>query len=256
MDISSPAISVVIPVFRNPDTLEDLYARLCDSLDTAGLSFELVFINDACPLDSQAVLERLVAKDERISVIVLSENIGQHKAELIGLAHAAGHLVATLDADLQDPPEALPLLIKELEHGNDVVFAGRRGKYQSGQRLLFSRFFKSLLRILIGIPVDAGTYMVARRSVIETILHMRIARPHLVTMLGISGARMASLPVERSSRSLGTSGYSNWMRVKLGIEAVYLAVRWRLGLVPFRPVFPLARFPIKAYLGSRFQKDR
>ncbi len=253
MDISSPAISVIIPVFRNPDTLEALHTRLCASLEAAGLSFELLFVNDACPLDSQTVLERLVAKDERVSVIALSENIGQHKAELIGLAHATGGLVATLDADLQDPPEALPLLIKKLENGNDVVFAGRRGKYQSGQRLLFSRFFKSLLRILTGIPVDAGTYMVARRAVIETILHMHVTRPHLVTLLGISGARLVSIPIERSPRPLGTSGYTSWMRIKLGIEAVSLALRWRLGLISFQPAFPLDQFPIRVRLGRRFQ---
>lgn len=253
MEKFSPDISVIIPVFQNPDTLEALYARLCTSLETTEMSFELLFVNDACPLDSQAVLEQLVAMDERVSVITLSKNVGQHKAELIGLAHAKGGFVATLDADLQDPPEALPLLIKELEHGNDVVFAGRRGKYQSGQRMFFSHFFKSLLHILTGIPVDAGTYMVAKRSVIETILHMCVVRPHMVTLLGISGSRLASIPVERSFRPLGLSGYSNWMRVKLGFEGVFLAFRWRLGLISFQPTFPLDRFPIKACLGRRFQ---
>ncbi len=252
MVLAAPDISVVIPVFRNPDTLEALYTRLRLSLEAFGLSFELIFVNDACPVNSQAVLERLVAKDERVFVIELSENIGQHKAELVGLAHVAGDLVAALDADLQDPPEALPLMIRGLEGGYDVVFAGRRGKYQSGQRLLSSRFFKNLLRLLTGIPVDAGTYWVARRPVIDTILHMEVTRPHLVTLLGISGARLLSIPVERVSRPVGASGYTNWMRVRLGLEAVFLALRWRLGLVSIQPEFPLSKFPIKQRLGKRF----
>ncbi|MEW6093216.1 MAG: glycosyltransferase family 2 protein [Chloroflexota bacterium] len=252
MVFAAPDISVVIPVFRNVETIEALYARLCTTLESSGLSFELIFVNDACPMNSQAVLEQLASKDERITVIELSKNIGQHKTSLVGLAHATANQVTALDADLQDPPEALPMLIKGLESGYDVVFAGRRGKYQSGQRLLSSRIFKKLLRLLTGIPLDAGTYWVARRSVIDTILHWQVARPHLVTLLGISGARLLSIPVERSSSPTGASGYTNWMRLKLGLEAIFLALQWRLGLISFQPEFPLDKCPIKTRIGHRF----
>jgi polyisoprenyl-phosphate glycosyltransferase len=255
MNAPPPAVSVILPVFRNQDTLETLHTRLCSALESAGLSFELLFVDDACPAGSQAVLERLVLKDRRVAVIVLSGNIGQHSAEMVGLAHARGDLVATLDADLQDPPEALPMLIRELGQDHDVVFAGRQGSYQSGNRMFFSRLFKKILRMLTGIPVDAGTYMVARRPVIESMLHMRVERPHLVTLLGMTGSRLKSIPVERALRPTGVSGYSNWMRTRLGLEAVLLALRWRLGLIPYQAAFPLEQYPIGACLGSRFQKD-
>lgn len=105
-------ISVILPVFKSEDFLEELLTRIHASLDHAGYEHEVVCVNDRCPGSSWAVLEKVVQGDARLTAVDLKENVGQHQAVLIGMSYAVGDLIAVMDADLQDPPEALPQLVK------------------------------------------------------------------------------------------------------------------------------------------------
>ena len=109
-------LSVVTPVYGNEATLEELYRRLAAVL--AG-EWSLRFVVDASPDASLAVARRLAAADDRVSVTALEANVGQHAALLRGLAADDADVYACLDADLQDPPEAVPLLVGRLGAGED-----------------------------------------------------------------------------------------------------------------------------------------
>src|SRR5205814_350062 len=127
VEAAAPSVSVVVPVYRNTETLEELHRRLDAALGAAGVDFELVFVEDACPAGSLAVLRRLEAADPRVGVLALPRNVGQHAAVLRGLARARGRAVVVMDADLQDPPDAVPALLARRAQGPAAVFAGRRG---------------------------------------------------------------------------------------------------------------------------------
>ncbi|HZN58786.1 MAG TPA: glycosyltransferase family 2 protein [Planctomycetota bacterium] len=221
-------VSVAVPVYRNAGTLRELHARISSVLSAERLSFELLFVDDACPDGSLAVLRELQRSDARVRVLALDRNVGQHRAVLAGLEMARGNCTVILDADLQDPPEAIPLLLAKRQKGFAAVFAGRRGRYESIGRHVTSRLFKTLLRCICGVPADAGLFVVLDRVLVKRMLQMDRRRPFVVAMIGCAGMRMTSLPVARSRRLCGRSSYSAWGRLRSGLRAVFWVLRWKL----------------------------
>jgi glycosyltransferase involved in cell wall biosynthesis len=211
--------AVVVPVYGNEATLEELVARLAAALD--GRPWRVRLVVDASPDDSAAVAGRLAAADARVAVTVLERNVGQHRALEVGLAAEPGASTwACLDADLQDPPEALPVLLDRLATGDvRAVFAGRRGAYEGPLRLLTGRAHRLLLARLTGLPPDAGAFLVldapARAAVLAA------GAPSLVAAIGAARLPVASVPVVRHER---TSGRSAWtVRRRMGQSARTLA---------------------------------
>jgi polyisoprenyl-phosphate glycosyltransferase len=248
--IPNPAVTVVLPVYKNAGMLAELYRRLCQALEQAGIQFEIVFIDDACPQESLTVLKQIAAKDVRVAVLVMECNVGQQSAVLAGLCVAAGRAVVIMDADLQDPPEAVPVLLEKLNEGYDVVFAGRRGNYEASIRLLTSRLYKGILRLLIHVPRDAGMFLIMRKETVKRVLMMKVTHPHLVAMIGVLGISSAAIPVERKKRPAGVSAFTSRMRLRMGLRAVFWAIGWRLGLRPAIEEKP--DFPIKERIGLKF----
>ncbi len=103
-------------------------------------------------------------RDPRVRLLSHAANRGQHQAVMTGLAAAQGEWSVIMDADLQDPPEALPALLNKGRVGYGAVFAGRRGRYESAGRLLTSRLIKWTMRQLTGLPSDAGIFVAINRE--------------------------------------------------------------------------------------------
>ena len=246
-------LSVIIPVYRNADTLVELHRRITQILEGLGSSYEIIFVNDACPKGSWGVLEDLCREDTHVCAIALEKNYGQNTAVLVGLTNALGERAVIMDADLQDPPEAIPRLLTEMEKGFPVVFAGRRGKYEPLHRLLTSKVFKYLLHLICGLPTDAGIYVAISAEGVQRLLCLYAPKPFIVAMIGCSGLAMTSIPVVRTNRSSGESAYSSWKRLETGLLAVLWALLWKYWFNP-RQVQPLKGvISIKKRLGARFQ---
>ena len=111
-----------------------------------------------------------------------------------------------MDADLQDPPEAIETLSEAAGPGTRVVFAGRRGRYESYDRLLTSRLFKRLLHLCAGVPKDAGIFMALHREVADRILQLRTSYPFIQVMVASTDLPMVSVPVERGAATVGGIG--------------------------------------------------
>ena len=220
-------LSVVVPVYGNADTLRTLHERLVRALDGAALAFEVLFVDDASPDRSRAVLEELASSDPRVALLGLERNVGQQQAVIAGLAQARGAWVVVMDADLQDPPEAILALLAHGRLGYKAVFAGRRGAYESPLRLLTSRLFKRLLSLLCGVPADAGIFVAMHRSLVERLLKMGGPKPFVVAMIGCAGLPMATLPVVRDVRPNGASAYSTWGRIKSGWRGIAFVLAWK-----------------------------
>ncbi len=220
-------ISVVLPVYRNAEVLVALHARLVRVLVGEAAELEMIFVDDACPAGSGAVLEELARRDTRVRVIRHERNQGQRLAVWHGLEAARGEIVITMDADLQDPPEAIPLLFGELRStGAGAVFAGRRGEYQGRLRMATSRLYRSVLQAATGIPGDAGAYVAMTREALDRILPIAMASPYLPALLASTGLPVRSIPVEREVRPAGKSAYSEWARLRLAYHG--LSAAWKL----------------------------
>jgi len=123
-----PDLSVVIPVYNEKESLPELYRQLTDVLQGEGYAYELIFVDDGSRDGSDQVLESLAETDERVRVIQFQKNYGKSAALSVGFGAAAGDIVATMDADLQDDPREIPALIRKLNEGGYDLVSGWKKK--------------------------------------------------------------------------------------------------------------------------------
>jgi polyisoprenyl-phosphate glycosyltransferase len=221
-------VAVVVPVYGNAPTLQPLAARLAAALD--GIEWRLRLVIDASPDDSAAVARGLAEGDPRIAVTALTSNVGQHRALARGLADEAdADAWVCLDADLQDPPEAVPLLLDRLARGDvGAVFAGRRGAYESRLRRLTGNLHRRIAARLTGLPPDAGAFFAmgpgVRRAVVAAV---PAGAPSVVLAVARAGERTTSLPVPRDVRPEGRSAWTGRARIAQSVRSLAWAARRR-----------------------------
>lgn len=219
-------IAVVVPVYGNEATLARLAGRLAGAL--TGRDWRLRLVVDASPDGSAAVARDLAAADGRIAVTVLSANVGQHAALARGLADEPdADAWVCLDADLQDPPEAVPILLDRLAGGEvDAVFAGRRGVYESPGRRLTGSLHRRVAARLTGLPADAGAFLAMGPAVRAAVLAaMDDGAPSVVLAVGRAGRPVTSVPVARDRRTEGTSAWTPRARLRQSLRSLRWAAR-------------------------------
>jgi glycosyltransferase involved in cell wall biosynthesis len=228
---SNPAppydVSVVVPLYRTADTIEELCERVAGVMASNRWSYQLILVNDRSPEDDLREAQRMAARNEAVCVLDLDHNRGQNSALMIGLEVTEGRWVVMLDGDLQDPPEAIPRLLETAESGFDVVFGGRHGCYESWFRRLTSSLFKTVQSSISGVPRDAGLFAVLSARQVRALAAWPVEDPKVVPMIGLSRARVTSVPVERQKRPRGTTSYSGWKRLRVGLSILAFAARWR-----------------------------
>ncbi|MDK3256533.1 glycosyltransferase [Blastococcus capsensis] len=222
-------VAVVVPVYGNEATLPELADRLAAALP--GRDWRLRLVIDASPDDSARVARELAARDGRIAVTGLTVNVGQHAALARGLAEEPDADVwVCLDADLQDPPEAVPLLLDRLAAGDvAAVFAGRRGRYESPLRRATGTLHRRVAAALTGLPPDAGAFLAmgpAVRAAVVAAVEQRGA-PSVVLAVGRSGRTTTSVPVVRDQRPVGRSAWTPGARLRQSARSLSWALRAR-----------------------------
>jgi len=222
-------VAVVVPVYRNADTLRPLAERLSAAL--TGREWRLRLVLDASPDDSATVAGALAAADPRIAVTGLPVNAGQHAALAEGLAaEPDADAWVCLDADLQDPPEAVPRLLDRLTAGDvGAVFAGRRGAYESVGRRLTGTVHRRLAARLTGLPPDAGAFFAMDAVVRDAVLTAvgNEGAPSVVLGVTRAGVPVASVPVVRDRRPTGRSAWSARARIRQSARSLSWALRRR-----------------------------
>ncbi|MEO6282450.1 MAG: glycosyltransferase [Dyadobacter sp.] len=202
-------ISIVIPVYKSASTLLELHRRLSELAVAANWKCEVIYVNDASPDQSLNVLKALPHSID-FRIINLKNNVGQSSALLVGMLFAKHDLIATMDADLQDEPEKLPELVHALKSENDVIFAKRKGSYESGGRLFTSFIFKGLVHIYSGrrIPMNAGLFMTIRKHAALQLLPFLPQSPYLIGVIAHVKLRCDSVAIDRKGNQLGESSYT------------------------------------------------
>jgi polyisoprenyl-phosphate glycosyltransferase len=219
-------VAVIVPVHGNAATLRVLTERLGAAL--AGRTWRLRLVIDASPDDSLAVAQALAAADPRVAVTGLTVNVGQHAALAQGLAaEADADAWVCLDADLQDPPEAVPLLLDRLAAGDvGAVFAGRRGRYESRLRRLTGTLHRRLAARLTGLPPDAGAFFAMDAGVRSAVVTAMTAEGAPSVVLAVARARVpsTSVPVARDLRPVGRSAWTGRARLRQSARSLSWAL--------------------------------
>jgi dolichol-phosphate mannosyltransferase len=214
-------LSVVAPIYNEEATLQQFYARVCDSLE--GLPFELVLVDDGSSDSSPHLLQRLAAEDPRVHVVFLSRNFGHHTALTAGLDHASGTAVVMLDADLQDPPELIPRMLDHWRAGCDVVYAVRdQREGESWFKLTTARWFYRLFDRLAHVDLvhNSGDFRLLDRQPLDALLSMRERNRFLRGMTVWVGYRQAAVPYRRDARYAGETKYTVSKMLRFSLDAI------------------------------------
>jgi glycosyltransferase involved in cell wall biosynthesis len=225
--IAAPDISVVVPVYNEEDSLPVLYREVRETLEAAGKSFELLFVDDHSTDTSLRVMLALRAEDPRVRVVHFRRNFGQTAALSAGFEHTRGAIVITMDGDLQNDPRDIPALVAKIEEGCDIV-AGWRKQRKDGWllRRLPSQIANRLIAYVTDTPIhDTGCTLKAFRS--QLVKNLTIyAEQHrfLPAMSRGSGARIAEIVVNHRPRRFGKSKYGieRALRVLLDLFVIKL----------------------------------
>lgn len=214
-------VSVVIPVFNEESNLEELIRRCLAACSGMGGKFEIIFVDDGSVDKSPLILRQASEQNpENIRILILNRNYGQHSAVLAGFAEAAGEIVVTLDADLQNPPEEIPKLIAKIREGHDVVGSVRVPRNDSMFRKLASMIINLSVRKVTGVKMhDYGCMLRAyRRNIIEAILQCNERSTFIPVLANIFAARPTEVEVSHSRRLSGESKYDIWKLLNLQFD--------------------------------------
>jgi dolichol-phosphate mannosyltransferase len=215
-------ISVVVPVFRNESTLEELCRRLRTALEPLSPDYEIILVEDAGGDGSWDSIRRLAAADGRILGARFSRNFGQHFGISAGLDLCRGRWAVVMDADLQDRPEEIPALYRKALEGYDVVVARRTGRRDGLLRRAASWFFARAFSWLAHLPYDprVGNFRIISRRVVLGFRQMREGLRFFPALIEWMGFPAAAVDVVHDERADGRSAYSYRKLWRLAVDAV------------------------------------
>lgn len=223
MKAKSPTISVVVPCYNEEEVIEECHRRLTDILQTLDEPYEIVYVNDGSRDQTPELLKGLHFSDPRTVVVMLSRNFGHQTAVSAGLATARGEAVLIIDADLQDPPELIPEMVRIWRNGYEVVFGVRASREgESGFKLWTARTFYRLIGRLsdVKIPEDVGDFRLLDRLAVNALLAMPERHRLLRAMCSWVGFRQYALHYDRAARFAGTTKYPLKKMVNLAVDGI------------------------------------
>lgn len=219
---SQPMISLVIPVYNEEKNLHILMDRIRPVMQGMGRPYEIIFIDDGSRDSSLSILKGL-AGEAAVKVVELVRNYGQHAAILAGFSVVTGDIIITLDADLQNPPEEIPKLVKEMEAGSyDVVGTIRKGRKDSMFRIIPSKIINIIARRITKVRMtDWGCMLRAyRRPVVDRMIACHEHATFIPALATFFGKRVTEIEVAHDERAGGTSNYPLRKLINLQFDLV------------------------------------
>ena len=210
------SITVLIPAFNEEEVLPHLYERL-DKLASENNSYawEFLFVNDGSRDKTLEIIQKYAAKDERVSYVNLSRNFGKEIAMIAGIDHVESDAMVIIDADLQDPPELIPEMIKWWEKGYDDVYARRKSR--AGETLLKKKSSEWFYRVLqrtsrVPIQIDTGDFRLLNRRSIDALKQFRESERYTKGLFSWIGYKKKEILYDRDPR---VAGETKWNYVRL-----------------------------------------
>lgn len=219
----SPKYSFVVPIYNEEANLPELYRRLKAVMDSLDGASELVLVDDGSRDRSILLLRDFHQQDARVSYLSLARNFGHQIAVTAGLNFARGEAIIVMDADLQDPPELIPLMVDRWQQGYQVVYAQRTQRHRENwfKRLMAYGFYRVLRHLAdVEIPTDTGDFCLMDRQVVEVLNSMPERNRYIRGMRAWIGFRQTAIPFEREARFAGEVKYTFGKSLALGINGL------------------------------------
>lgn len=223
--MSKGKVSIVVPMYNEQESLGILYQELNRVTDMIkDYEFEYLFVNDGSKDNTLQEIQKLAAADERVHYVSFSRNFGKEAALYAGLSNADGDYIATMDADLQDPPSLLPQMLAMIERQDCDNVATRRvnRKGEPPIRSFFARCFYKLMRRLSNIDIADGArdYRLMSRAMVDSILSVSEYNRFSKGIFAWVGYETKWLEFENVERSAGETKWSFWKLVRYSIDGI------------------------------------
>lgn len=204
------ALSIVVPLFNERESLSALHDRLTTVLRAWQATYEIIFVDDGSSDGSGQILTTLVSRDPRVVAIEFRRNMGKAAALSAGFRQARGHIIITMDADLQDEPEEIPRFLQQLEEGYDLVSGWKYPRRDPWRKTFPSRILNYIIRRGVGIPlhdINCG-FKAYRRAVVQAISLYGEMHRYIPFLAHQYGFRMTEIKVTHQARPFGKSKYT------------------------------------------------
>lgn len=203
------SLSIIVPLYNEHESLRELHEGISAEVARLDVTAEIIFVDDGSTDGSLEVLKELQQADSRIRIFQFRRNFGKSAALSAGFRVAAGEVIVTMDADLQDQPSEMAKLLNRLEEGADLVSGWKKKRHDPLTKTIPSRIFNAVTAFLTGVPLhdmNCG-YKAYRREVMEEIRVYGEMHRYIPVLASYRGFRVAEVPIEHRARPFGRSKY-------------------------------------------------
>lgn len=253
-------ISIIIPCYNEEEVIEISYERITKVMkNILNYSYELIFINDGSKDNTYKILTNIAQNDNNVKIIDFSRNFGHQAAVMAGLRNCTGDAAIIIDADMQDPPEVIPDMLKLWEDGNEIVYGKR--KTREGETVFKTFTAKAFYRVLkklsdIDIPVDTGDFRLIDRKVINSLCNLREHNKYIRGLVVWIGFKQYAYEYDRQERVAGKTKYPFKKMIKLALDGIIsfstkpLKIIGGMGIIALFLAFSIAIYAILSYVFS------
>lgn len=217
-------ISILIPAYNEQAVLEKLFVRLTKlANDIKNYEFEFLFVNDGSKDETLDIIKDYAEKDDRVAYVSFSRNFGKEIAMIAGFDHVTGDATVVIDADLQDPPELIPQMIKFWEEGYDDVYAKRKSREgESWFKKTTSKVYYRLLEQVSHVPIqkDTGDFRLLDRRAVEALKQFRESQRYTKGMFSWIGFNKKEILYDRDERVAGTTKWNYRKLTDFAIDGI------------------------------------
>lgn len=218
-----PLISIVLPVFNEEPGIQTTIDTLLNFIEQQEERYELIFVDDGSTDKSVSIIKKAISQNDNIKLVEFSRNFGHQLAITAGLQYTKGDAVVVMDADLQDPPEVIPQMIKKWHEGYDIVHGKRVQRdgetvFKKATAKIFYRLFQKLSTV--DMPLDTGDFHLMDRKAVKTLLKLHEQDPFVRGQVSWIGFNQTSVSYHRQERVAGETKYPLSKMIKLALDGV------------------------------------
>lgn len=217
-------VTIIVPAYNEEESLPFLYERLEKLInENTNYEFEILFVNDGSKDKTIDLIKEYREKDKRINYVDFARNFGKEIAMIAGLDYATGDCVIFIDADLQDPPELIPEMIKYWEEGYDDVYAQRRSrKGETWLKKFTSKMYYRVLQSLTKVPIqkDTGDFRLLDKRCVNALRKMRETGRNSKSMFSWIGYKKKAIFYDRDPRVAGSTKWNYAKLINLAIDGI------------------------------------
>ena len=202
-------LSIIIPLFNEEESLEELNSKIINTVNSLGLSYELIYIDDGSVDNSLKVLKRIKESNNNINIIQFRKNFGKSAALSTGFKYTSGDLIITMDADLQDEPKEIPRFIEKIKNGYDLVSGWKKNRTDPIIKKISSKIFNNTVSLLTNIKLhdfNCG-FKIYRKNVIKNIDVYGELHRFIPVLANQQGFKIGELKIKHNKRKYGSSKY-------------------------------------------------